>query len=119
VVTLAGYYVHSTLVPAIVPILFFAPGECISVMENVLSNDRGGRWKEGNVNEVHDRSKFGIQRCVRSFLFLKSPAPTPILTTSLSLCLPVGFFGLDLLVKLIQIDLPLLPRSRVSATSHF
>ncbi len=38
VVTLAGYCVHSTVVPAIVPIFVFAPTEEIHVMENVVSN---------------------------------------------------------------------------------
>ncbi len=37
-VTLAGYCVHSTVVPAIVPKIIFAPSEEIHVKELLLSN---------------------------------------------------------------------------------
>ena len=51
VVTLAGYCVHSTLVPAIVPILFFPPTEQIDYKGKFSSNGRrcfGKRRKEGS-----------------------------------------------------------------------
>ena len=50
-VTLAGYCVHSTLVPAIVPILFFPPTEQIDYKGKFSSNGRrcvGKRRKEGS-----------------------------------------------------------------------
>jgi hypothetical protein len=40
-VTLAGYYIHSTLVPVIVPKCFFPPSEEIDVKDSFLSNGRG------------------------------------------------------------------------------
>ncbi len=40
-VTLAGYYIHSTLVPAIVPKNKFPPSEEIDVKDSFLSNGRG------------------------------------------------------------------------------
>ncbi len=46
-VTLAGYCVHSTLVPAIVPKLFFAPSEEIHMKKIFLSNGRGRAGKRG------------------------------------------------------------------------
>ncbi len=46
-VTLAGYYVHSTLVPAVVPKTFFAPSEKIHIKKLFLSNGRGCAGKRG------------------------------------------------------------------------
>ena len=40
-VTLAGYCVHSTVVPVIVPKIFFAPSEEIDGKELLLSNAEG------------------------------------------------------------------------------
>jgi hypothetical protein len=46
-VTLAGYCVHSTVVPAIVPKTFFAPSEEIHGKELLLSNGGGCYGKRG------------------------------------------------------------------------
>ncbi len=46
-VTLAGYCVHSTVVPAIVPKIIFAPGEEIHMKELLLSDGGGCYGKRG------------------------------------------------------------------------
>jgi hypothetical protein len=46
-VTLAGYCAHSTVVPAIVPKIIFAPSEDIHVKELLLSNGGGCYGKRG------------------------------------------------------------------------
>ncbi len=64
-VTLAGYCVHSTVVPAIVivPKFVFAPSEEIDGKELLFSKG-GGNWVGGAMNrgesEADDRLKFGI-----------------------------------------------------------
>jgi hypothetical protein len=57
-VTLAGYCVHSTVVPAIVPKVVFAPSEEIHGKELLFSN--GGGAMERGESEADDRQKFGI-----------------------------------------------------------
>ncbi len=77
-VTLAGYCVHSTVVPAIVPILFFAPTEEIVWKEKVLSNGRrciGKRRKEGSGLAFNPQP-------IDYFVLKKTefPGPTPLKT---------------------------------------
>ena len=79
VVTLAGYCVHSTLVPAIVPILEFAPSDKIHVKKNYFCPMVGGALERGE-REVHDRLQKHHHPFVRRFFF-ESPAPTPLQTT--------------------------------------
>jgi hypothetical protein len=80
--------------------------------------------------EVHDRPKLGIRRNVRCLFFSNRP-PDPRCKPQFCFCLSVLFwvgpFGGDegtvvqylSMSKLIRIDLRLLPRLHVSATSHF
>ncbi len=75
-VTLAGYCVHSTLVPAIVPFFFFAPSEKIHMKKSFLSNGRGCAGKRGK--EVHDRLQIHHHSSVRRFFFESPPHQQPL-----------------------------------------
>jgi hypothetical protein len=89
--TLRRYCVHSTLVPAIVPILFSPHDWEIHVVELLLSDGRV--CAEKRESEVDDWRKFSIHWCVRfppPQISRTNPSQNHLFVPFVSVCLFLG-----------------------------